>query len=209
MDLTNHLMRKRSMKNKILDDASFDLNDGKIMYKTPVSITDIHVYLVEPLEDPLVYVDVLNELHNAGPDDVFHFHINNPGGDVMIGIQLINAMKNSKATTVTYLESFVASMSAIIFMCGDIKVVNDDGLLMFHNFSGAIFGKGHEQRSQLLATTDWFLDMIRNNCMPFLTENEITRIERGEDLYINSKETRTRLDQLELVKQAKQKHGDQ
>jgi hypothetical protein len=68
--------------------------------------------------------------------------------------------------------------------------------MMFHNFSGGVFGKGHEQIAQVTATQEWFTALARKLYIPFLSETEFESIVDGKDLWIQSEDIRDRLKKM-------------
>jgi ATP-dependent protease ClpP protease subunit len=85
------------------------------------------------------------------------------------------------------------SLGTLIFLAADEFIVHDNCIMMFHNFSGSVGGKGHEQKAQLDATISWFTEFARKLYVPFLTEKEFDDIVDGKDLWIHSEDIRTRL----------------
>lgn len=165
-----------------------------------------HFYISGPVEEPYKYVDIVHKLQTASPDDVVYLHLNTPGGMLHTGVQLVNAMQSSNAHIITSVEAEAASLGTILFLAGDEFVVHDNSVMMFHNYSGGVSGKGHEQMAALDATHKWFKDVARRLYIPFLSEDEFDRMIKGEDLYIHSDDIRKRLNKMvkQLQKEQKQ-----
>lgn len=152
-----------------------------------------HYYISEEIQDPRQYTDMIHRIQSASPDSIVYLHLNTPGGNLMTGIQLVNAMQTSEAHIICSIEGEVASLGTMIFLAADEFVVHDNGLMMFHNYSGGVFGKGHEQIAALAASTKWTEDIMTRLYIPFMTNDEVERIKKGEDMYIHSDEIRQRL----------------
>ncbi len=163
----------------------------------------IHFYLSEDIREPTAYTDMIYRILMADPNDVIYIHLNTSGGRLDTGVQLINAMQNSQAHIVTVLDGMAYSLGTLIFLAGDEMIVNDNCIIMFHNFKGGIVGKGNEIISELEATVKWFSELAKQLYIPFLSEEEFNRILKGEDLWMRSSEVRKRLDNM--VKIATQK----
>jgi ATP-dependent protease ClpP protease subunit len=155
-----------------------------------------HFYLNEEIGEPQLYTDMIHKISAAGPNDTVIIHLNSSGGDLSTGIQIISAMQNTQAKVITVLEGMAFSLATLIFLAGKELIINDHCLFMIHNFSGGIVGKGHEMASQLEATSKWFLTLAKKIYIPFLTEDELHRIIKGEDLWMHSPEIRKRLDRM-------------
>lgn len=155
-----------------------------------------HFYLSATITEPSNYVDMIHRIQTASPEDVIYIHLNTPGGHLDTGIQLVNAMQSTAAHVIVSLEAEAHSLGTLLFLAADEFVVHDNCMMMFHNFSGAVFGKGHEQQAHLTATVKWFNTLARKLYIPFLTEDEFERILKGEDIYIHSDDIRKRLERM-------------
>jgi ATP-dependent protease ClpP protease subunit len=165
-------------------------------YEQSFTATQVHFYLSEDIGESAEYTDMIHRIAYAGPGDVIYIHLNTHGGNLETGVQMINAMQNSPAQIVTVLESVAYSLGTLIFLAGDQMVVNDNCVMMFHNFRGGVIGKGNELTSQLEATVKWFSTLARKIYVPFLTPDEFDRLLRGEDFWMQSQDIRKRLDKM-------------
>lgn len=163
-----------------------------------------HFYLSSMIEEPPYYVEMINRIQTAHPEDVIYMHLNTIGGYMSTGIQIINAMKASPAHVICSLEGEVASMGTLIFLSGDEFLVHENSSLMFHNYSGAVMGKGHEQIAALESATRWTDDFSRRVYVPFLTEEEVTDLIKGADIYMHPPEIIERLENMMRVRAAEQ-----
>ena len=165
-------------------------------YEQKMVARQLHYYLSGPIEEPSKYTEMIHKIRTASQNDVVHIHLNTPGGLVSTGVQLISAMRASQGHIVTHLEGEACSMGALLFLTADEMVVYDDSLLMFHNYSGGAFGKGHELTASVDASNRWFTKLARTVCTPFLTEAELDKIMDGADLWMLSDEVEARLKKM-------------
>lgn len=191
------------------DESQFSFMPGLIpqrqlyrTYDSTYTFTHSHVYLSKAIEDPHEYIDIIHRMNTAAPGDVIYFHLNTHGGNLETGVQLINAMSNTAARVVTLLDGVAYSLGTILFLAGDEMVVNDNCMMMFHNFRGGLVGKGQELTAELRATVSWYASIARKMYIPFLTEDELERISKGEDIWMQSPEIRKRLDRMIKAKEA-------
>src|SRR5580693_4406944 len=66
--------------------------------------------------------------------------INSPGGTVMDGYNIYNAILKSDTKVDTYCVGICASIAAVIFQAGRKRIMADYGLLMYHNPYGGTGG---------------------------------------------------------------------
>jgi ATP-dependent protease ClpP protease subunit len=188
----------------LLRDAADDDDEPEVLaqpffkrYESQGIARQVSFYLSGEIGAPVEYTDLLYTLRTANATDLILLHLNTPGGNFDTGLQIINNIAASEARVLTVLEARAYSMGAMIFLAGDELIVHDTCLLMFHNYSSALIGKGNEQQAQVLAISKWFEKVMRHVCRPFLSEEEVSRILRGEDIWMDSDDIRRRLAHLQ------------
>ena len=167
-------------------------------YETTVSIPvrQVHFYIDQEVGAPSEYSDMFYSLQTATAQDEIFIHLNTGGGRLDTGIQMINLMKASDAKIITSLEGNAYSLGTLIFLSGDEMLVHDYCMMMFHDYSGGVGGKGNEQAAQLTATNKFFASIAKKIYIPFLSDDEVSRVLRGEDLWMASPEIKTRLSKM-------------
>lgn len=89
------------------------------------------------------------QLEEMNDVDTINVHINSYGGEVAEGLAIYNALRNHKAKVVTYNDGFACSISSVIFMAGDERVMSKASLLMIHNaWIDGVQGNAQELRKQ-------------------------------------------------------------
>ena len=158
---------------------------GCIIKKKEHSHTDFDIYIrgtIKKFED---YDDLVTELANIDEKDSVVVHLNCPGGDCAIGFFLIDQLINLPCPVHMVVEYPTYSMGAIIALCGNKLTIRKGSYIMFHDYSGGTDGKGEES---YLYTTNYrkvFKERFTLLCKPFLTQFEINKMFKGEDLYIH------------------------
>ena len=171
-----------------------------IRYEQQSPIRQVSYYLCGDILEPQYYTELFYTLRTASDTDLITLHLNSSGGDFNTGLQIINNILASEARVATILEARAFSMAALIFLCGDKLIVHDNCQLMFHIYSGSFAGKGNEQQAEIIAVSNWFEKVMERICMPFLTENEIGKILKGSDVWMDSDEIRRRLMRMQRAK---------
>lgn len=77
-----------------------------------------------------------------------HVYINSYGGEVAEGLAIYNALKRHKARVVTYCDGFACSISSVIFMAGDERVMSNTSTLMIHNAWSRVSGDANDFRKE-------------------------------------------------------------
>lgn len=87
----------------------------------------------------------LEELKDVSEIDVY---INSYGGEVAEGLAIYNALKRHKAKVVTHCDGFACSISSVIFMAGDERVMSNTSTLMIHNAWSCASGNANDFRKE-------------------------------------------------------------
>ena len=87
----------------------------------------------------------LEELKDVSEIDVY---INSYGGEVAEGLAIYNALKRHKAKVVTHCDGFACSISSVIFMAGDERVMSNTSTLMIHNAWSRVSGNANDFRKE-------------------------------------------------------------
>lgn len=75
-----------------------------------------------------------------------HVSINSYGGEVAEGLAIYNALKNHPATVITECVGFACSIASVIFMAGDVRIMDKSSLLMIHNPWTCAMGNSEDMR---------------------------------------------------------------
>lgn len=89
------------------------------------------------------FVNELNEIQS----ETIHLRINSPGGSVIDGNAIFNALKRHPAKVIAHIDGLAASMASVIAMAGDEVHMADNALLMIHNPWTISMGDADELRA--------------------------------------------------------------
>ncbi len=134
---------------------------------------------------------VFNELRNASSRDILEFRISSYGGLILEGQQFYNLIQEVfNDRVVAYLDNHGYSMGALLFCMAKKRVIYPYSNIMFHNYSGGVFGKGQEIESQVKyfskVLKKFFKDIIVKQ--GFLTKKEFNEMMLGKDFWLDTKE---------------------
>lgn len=165
----------------------------------------IDFYLFEEIESVEQYIDFLREIKLANDSDVIQLHINCPGGDINVALNLFDELKESKATVEIYVEGECASAASMILLSGDTWFINNHSYVMVHAWSGIVGGK----RNELVAVNDFhkkYLDVkFREMYKDFMTDEEIGACLEGKDFYFTAEEVLDRIKKFQKEDEDTQK----
>lgn len=90
---------------------------------------------------------LIKELQAAGEKEEVHIRINSPGGDVVEGIAMYNAIATHKGKTITINDGLAASMGFILLQAGDERKSYLNATALCHNCSGMAWGNAKDLKA--------------------------------------------------------------
>lgn len=150
-------------------------------------------YLTGPIGSAEDYLDLCNILRSASSQDEVVIRINCPGGNVDTGNMIINAINESEANVIGFIESECGSMATFIFLACHNWGVSEAAEFFAHTCSYGSWGKEHENFSRAEFLRKQQHKMTRKRYASFLTEEEIDRLLLGQDVYLDADEIMERL----------------
>lgn len=187
----NHLLGHSD--SVVVNDFMVDQQAHYKHFSTKITAHIHHVYIFNEITSPDKYYDLYSILANASENDLVVMHLNTPGGELRTAIQIISAMKASKAEIITSLEGEVASAGSLIFLSGDNFSVSENSVLMCHNYYMGAFGKGHEIGDRVNFYSSYFRNVAKKIYKGFLTDEEMKDLSSGKDIWLTSEQVVDRL----------------
>lgn len=163
------------------------------VFATEVRGVRYDYYLTGPIGEAEDYIDLCNILRTATPQDEVIIRINSGGGSVSTGNMIINAINESEANVIGFIESDCGSMATFIFLACHSWAVSDAAEFFAHTCSYGSWGKEHENFAHAEFLRKQQHKMARKRYKYFLTEEEIDRILAGQDVYLDADEIMERL----------------
>lgn len=160
-------------------------------------------YLTGSIGDAEDYLDLCNILRSATSQDEVVIRINSGGGQVHTGNMIINAINESEANVIGFIESMCGSMATFIFLACHTWGVSDSAEFFSHTCSYGTWGKESETFAQVDFFRKQYNGLMRKRYQAFYSEEEIDTLIRGEDIWLNADEIMQRLETYADARQAK------
>lgn len=132
------------------------------------------------------FKDLIAAFQEAQEGDGIMLKLNCPGGRVDVGMMIVQAMQESKATIVCNVVAPCYSMGSLIAIAGDYTVMKKHTFLMFHTYFAGYGGKSGDMIKQLAYDDEYTKAVMHDICTPFLTKRELNILHKGDDLYIKA-----------------------
>ena len=111
-------------------------------------LNDRVIMVTEPVDDHMMGIIVSQLLYLEAEDseEPIHMYISSPGGSVMAGLAILDAMQLITAPVHTYAMGMVASMAAVLFTCGEPghRYILPNAEVMIHQPLGGASGQASD-----------------------------------------------------------------
>lgn len=91
--------------------------------------------------------DFIEDLRNHKNVTSINLSVHSPGGSVLDGLAIYNALKSHPAKVYGSVDGIAASAASFILMAADSVAMPEDSFLMIHNAQGGAFGESSELRA--------------------------------------------------------------
>jgi len=169
--------------NKLYPITQRVLENGGIVYT---------IFLNFSIEDISEFSEILSILDTAEELDTVVFKINNYGGSFHTTVSLLDAIKVTKAQTIAECSGMIASAATVIALACDSLYIADFSTFMLHNYSGGVYGKGHEIEAEITHSIPSSKEFVKEVYANFLNKKEIKQLIKGADFYFTTEEVRER-----------------
>lgn len=89
----------------------------------------------------------MEQLRLLGEDiTTINLSIHSPGGEVLDGWAIFNALKMHPAKVIVTIKGLAASMASVVMLAGDEILIPSNAYVMIHRVSGGVFGDADEMK---------------------------------------------------------------
>ena len=154
-------------------------------------------YISGAIADFTNYVDLVDTLLTAGPNDIYYVMLDSPGGEISCGSVIASAIWKSQAKVITIARGLCASAAALIHAAvkpGN-SYVSDMGILMIHMSSHVDKGVS----TKILTNAQQQVRYVNENLlkpaveMGYVTADELNAIQNGAQIFITAQQFRERV----------------
>ena len=154
-----------------------------------------------PLDDEVTeasdYRQLMHLLRYAGEGDIVRLEISNYGGSLSTCIAIVNAIRQSAATTVGALQSVAYSAAGAIWLACDVQEVGQHSSFMGHPANGGDYGTLHQRKTAAEHTYQILESLYRDVYAGFLTEEEIDSVLKNDEVWLTETQIKERLEKRE------------
>ena len=133
--------------------------------------------------------EIVNKLSKATPEDIIEVQIASPGGYTMDLMKIENVLRTYFYGRVkTILNPCGYSCGAMLFLCGDERIIYENSDIMFHNISTGTMGKLNDIELEITHNKKFFENYMSRSLSPFFSREEIRGLMEGKDFWMDALE---------------------
>lgn len=159
-------------------------------------------YLTGPITEPENYVSLCNTLRTSGPQDEVIIRINSRGGAVSSERMIINAIQESQANVVGFIEYDCMSAATGIFLACKQHDWADHIQFMAHCAFWGSIGKNPDVKSQTEFGIKQLEEEITSTYKGLLTDEELIQCNEGKEFWFGAKELERRMESFYEYRQS-------
>lgn len=142
----------------------------------------------DTFDHPEQFEDLVFILDNAADGDMVEINLTTVGGALNSVLPLLGAMDTTLAHVHVHAASDVASAGTFLLMTADSVSCNRYVTIMFHNVNMGYAGPGHNVKSHAIYMSEASDILLKDMYKHFLSENEITALLSGTEIYMGEEE---------------------
>ena len=183
------------MKHKTANDGQ---DIGFLQQELPYTVqehisTKYEFHLDQDILEPCYYRNLITVLHNATEDDVVVLNINSQGGMLDSAISIMDALNNTRATTIAITTGSCYSAATLIALsCSNVEV-GEFSNWMLHDGSYGVVSKSTDIVNRASFENRFIRKLFSRVYIPFISESELEDVMRGLDLWLTAEEVKERL----------------
>jgi ATP-dependent protease ClpP protease subunit len=163
-------------------------------YKRSLSINNLSVSIDEPIREPKYYRAIAEEITNLGQHDTVQFRVNSPGGRLDGLVVLLNAIENTEADVVCFIEGECHSAASILALHCPNVIISPYASMMVHHVSYGTAGKDSDVVSMVMHNTAYCKELFMDTYQYFLSEQEIQDVLNGKEIWLRANDIKERLE---------------
>lgn len=114
-------------------------------FRFQASATGVELWLYDEIGAyGITAKDFIADLQRLGENEPFTLRLHSPGGDVMAGAAIANAIRRHKGAVTTQIDGLCASIATIVALAGNPVCMAENGIFMIHRAWSAAVGDSDE-----------------------------------------------------------------
>lgn len=170
---------------------------------TSMQVNHYKIRLNCDITSPEDFTEELNVLDSACENDSITLLINTNGGVLDTAVEFLASIDSCEAHVHAHITSCAHSAGSMIFLKAHSWSISKYATMLIHCPNGGFVGKFSDNFQQVDHFRKWVDNFYRDVYEDFLTDEEITDVLNGKDLWLDANELEERLIRLSEIRQEK------
>lgn len=184
------------MKRKMNEDFNLEMFQPNEQLSYSVSSITNNKYefnIDEEIKEPSYYRNLIEVLNNATEQDLVVLNINSGGGMLDSAISIIDALRNTRASTLAWISGSAYSAAGLIALSCQNVEVGEFATLMCHNSQYGLGGYTTEIKDRAIFEYKMTTKILHSVYRHFLSTEEIESLLRNNTIWMDADEIIERL----------------
>lgn len=184
------------MKRKMSEDFNLEMFQPNEQLTYSVSSITNNKYefnIDEEIKEPSYYRNLIEVLNNATEQDLVVLNINSGGGMLDSAISIIDALRNTRASTLAWISGSAYSAAGLIALSCQNVEVGEFATLMAHNSQYGLGGYTTDIKDRAVFEHKMTSKIMQSVYRHFLTSDEIESVLMNKTIWMDADEIVERL----------------
>lgn len=184
------------MKRKMNEDFNLEMFQPNEQLTYSVSSITNNKYefnIDEEIKEPSYYRNLIEVLNNATEQDLVVLNINSGGGMLDSAISIIDALRNTRASTLAWISGSAYSAAGLIALSCQNVEVGEFATLMAHNSQYGLGGYTTDIKDRAVFEHKMTSKIMQSVYRHFLTSDEIESVLMNKTIWMDADEIIERL----------------
>lgn len=184
------------MKRKMNEDFNLEMFQPNEQLSYSVSSITNNKYefnIDEEIKEPSYYRNLIEVLNNATEQDLVVLNINSGGGMLDSAISIIDALRNTRASTLAWISGSAYSAAGLIALSCQNVEVGEFATLMCHNSQYGLGGYTTDIKDRAVFEHKMTSKIMQSVYRHFLTSDEIESVLMNKTIWMDADEIVERL----------------
>jgi len=184
---------KTTPASSYYEEEEYDQEKHLPFFTEAYQLHKITVPLDGPVREASYYRNIHQRLACCTENDEVEFTINSVGGNLFGLVSLLEAIRTTPAQVKANIVGECHSAASILALNCPVVSVSPYASMLVHSMSYGSAGKAADIRGHVMHSSRYAEELLRETYEHFLTEQEISEVLEGREIWMNAQEIEQRL----------------
>ena len=166
-------------------------------------VNSYKIRINDDIMEPSSYNEELGIIEDLNEHDQCTLLFNSGGGHLDACVDFLSAIDSTEGHVHGHITGICHSAASMMFLKCHSWSISKYSSMLIHNASGGFYGKMSDNFKQAQHFENWLQNFFKDIYQDFLTDQEITEVLEGKDIWLNAQQLEERLIKLSEIRQQK------